>query len=113
MTELLTGIRLYRIYEHISTHQDARTPLGIETPGNVLRLLKLSEEVGEVAQAYIGVTGANKRKGITHTGRDVAKELCDVAITALVALHDWSATPWEDFDAMVQNVANRCEVEGS
>jgi hypothetical protein len=33
----------------------------------LLRLLKLQEEVGEVAEAVIGVTGSNPRKGTTHT----------------------------------------------
>ncbi|MGW2825561.1 MazG-like family protein [Streptomyces sp. NPDC001443] len=35
--------------------------------GLLLRILKLSEEVGEVAQAVIGATGQNPRKGVTHT----------------------------------------------
>ncbi|MGV9352353.1 MazG-like family protein [Streptomyces misionensis] len=51
-----------------------------------LRLLKLVEEAGEVAQAYIGTVGQNPRKGVTHTTTDVADELCDVIITAMVAL---------------------------
>lgn len=51
-----------------------------------LRLLKLVEESGEVAQAYIGTVGQNPRKGVTHTNADVADELCDVIITAMVAL---------------------------
>lgn len=59
----------------------------------VQRLLKLSEEAGEVAQAYIGMTGQNPRKGVTHTATDVAGELCDVVITALVALHDFTGCP--------------------
>ncbi|WP_129309447.1 MazG-like family protein [Streptomyces sp. L2] len=54
--------------------------------GVLLRILKLSEEVGEVAEAVIGATGQNPRKGVTHTWDDVQSELCDVAITALVAL---------------------------
>ncbi len=49
-------------------------------------MLKLSEEVGEVSEAVIGATGQNPRKGITHTWDDVEAELCDVVITALVAL---------------------------
>lgn len=51
-----------------------------------LRLLKLTEEVGEVAQAWIGVTGQNPRKGVTHTMPQVQDELCDVIVTAAVAL---------------------------
>lgn len=51
-----------------------------------LRILKLSEEVGEVAQAVIGMRGQNPRKGVTHTAHDLAGELCDVIVTAMVAL---------------------------
>ncbi|WP_051704977.1 MULTISPECIES: MazG-like family protein [unclassified Streptomyces] len=54
--------------------------------GLLLRILKLSEEVGEVSEAVIGATGQNPRKGVTHSWDDVQAELCDVVITALVAL---------------------------
>lgn len=49
------------------------------------RLAKLAEESGEVIAAFIGATGQNPRKGITHTVADVGDELLDVAITALAA----------------------------
>lgn len=52
----------------------------------LLRILKLSEEVGEVGQAVIGATGQNPRKGVTHGWEDVQEELCDVVVAALVAL---------------------------
>lgn len=52
----------------------------------ILRVFKVSEEVGEVAQAVIGATGQNPRKGITHTWNDVELELCDVILAGLVAL---------------------------
>ena len=50
------------------------------------RLAKITEEAGEVVAAYIGATGQNPRKGVTHTMEDVEEELLDVAITALAAL---------------------------
>ena len=50
------------------------------------RVMKLTEETGEAAQALIGVMGENPRKGITHSWEDVAAELCDVIFTAMVAL---------------------------
>ena len=81
--------------------------------GSALRLIKLQEEVGEVAQAYIGCRGANKRKGYTHTREDVARELCDVVITAMVALHDWTADPEEFLEDQVARIAERCRTEGS
>lgn len=52
----------------------------------LLRLVKVSEEVGEVAEAVHGMLGANPRKGHSHTEDDLQNELCDVALTALVAL---------------------------
>ena len=50
------------------------------------RILKLTEEAGEVAGAWIGLVGQNPRKGVTHTREEVAAELADVVITALVAI---------------------------
>jgi len=51
-----------------------------------MRILKVTEEAGEVASAYIGMTGQNPRKGVTHSREDVADELCDVILAAAVAL---------------------------
>ena len=50
------------------------------------RLAKVAEEAGEVIAAYIGATGQNPRKGVTHTMGDVRRELLDVALTALCAV---------------------------
>ena len=50
------------------------------------QIIKLMEEVGEVAAAWVGVTGTNPRKGITHRERDVVDELADVVNTALLAI---------------------------
>jgi len=50
------------------------------------QVIKLQEEVGEVAAALIGALGANPRKGFTHTTTDVAMELADVVITALLGI---------------------------
>jgi NTP pyrophosphatase (non-canonical NTP hydrolase) len=52
-----------------------------------LQVLKLSEEVGETAQAVVGAWGTNPRKGHSHTGRHVQEEVADTAITSLVALY--------------------------
>lgn len=51
------------------------------------RVAKVSEECGEVMQALIGYTGQNPRKGISHTMDDIRKELADVILTALCAIH--------------------------
>lgn len=50
------------------------------------RILKLTEEAGEAAGAWIGLLGQNPRKGVTHSREDVAAELADAAFTALVAI---------------------------
>lgn len=56
-----------------------------DVPAEV-RLLKLTEEVGEVAEAFIGMNGLNRRKGIHRTRDDLLAELSDVIITAAVAM---------------------------
>jgi NTP pyrophosphatase (non-canonical NTP hydrolase) len=70
--------------------RDARgwldTANGTGEPELTCRVLKVTEEAGEAAGAWIGVLGQNPRKGVTHSREDVAAELADVAITALVAI---------------------------
>jgi NTP pyrophosphatase (non-canonical NTP hydrolase) len=73
----------------------------------LLRVLKLSEEVGEVAQAVIGATGQNPRKGTSHNWEDVQAELCDVVITALVALRTLTPEAREVFTAHLEGVGAR------
>jgi NTP pyrophosphatase (non-canonical NTP hydrolase) len=58
-----------------------------------VQLLKLSEEVGEVAEAYIGLTGHNPRKGVTHTRDDLTGEVADVIITAAVSIVRLTGSP--------------------
>jgi NTP pyrophosphatase (non-canonical NTP hydrolase) len=64
---------------------DSRSPVPEETR-KILQILKITEEAGEVAEAVIGATGQNPRKGRSHSWEDVERELCDVIITAMVAL---------------------------
>ncbi|GAA1263836.1 MazG-like family protein [Kitasatospora nipponensis] len=54
--------------------------------GKVMRCLKIMEEGGEVAEALSGARSQNPRKGNSHTWEDVESELCDVIMTAMVAL---------------------------
>lgn len=75
--------------------------------GMLLRMLKIQEEVGEVAQAVIGATGQNPRKGTTHTWDDVRSELCDVVITALVALRTLTPDAREVFATHLAGVTAR------
>ncbi|WP_240969168.1 MazG-like family protein [Streptomyces sp. HNM0575] len=78
-----------------------------------MRLMKLAEESGEVMQAYIGATGQNPRKGHTHTTEDVASELCDVILTAAVALHRFSDDPAATLDSRIREVGRRSMSPGA
>lgn len=73
----------------------------------ILRVFKISEEVGEVAQAVIGATGQNPRKGVTHTWEDVEVELCDVILAAMVALE--SVAGDKAVDVFTDHVTRRHE----
>jgi len=73
----------------------------------LLRVLKLSEEVGETTQAVIGALGANPRKGTTHKWSDVEHELCDVIITAMVALTTLNPDARMVFAERLEHVATR------
>lgn len=72
-----------------------------------LRLLKLVEESGEVAQAWIGVQAQNPRKGASHTLHDVRDELCDVIVTAAVALASLTGDPAVLLDSKLARIAAR------
>ncbi|MFC0601432.1 MazG-like family protein [Streptomyces palmae] len=74
---------------------------------SLLRVLKLSEEVGEVAAAVFGATGQNPRKGLTHTWEEVHAELCDVILTAMVALASLTPDAREVFAAHLRRVTAR------
>ncbi|GAA3396235.1 MazG-like family protein [Streptomyces roseoviridis] len=91
-----------RLQEWLTAHQDLPPEQEI-----LLRVLKLSEEVGETAQAVIGATGQNPRKGRSHTWRDVEAELCDVVITAMVALRTLNPDAAEVFAGHLRRVAER------
>jgi NTP pyrophosphatase (non-canonical NTP hydrolase) len=73
----------------------------------LLRVMKLSEEVGETTQALSGVLGTNPRKGITHTWQDVEAELCDVILTAMVALTTLNPDARKIFAQRLEHIAER------
>lgn len=73
----------------------------------LLRVLKISEEAGEVAEAVHGVMGGNPRKGASHTWADVERELCDVVLTAMVALASLTPDARKRFEEHVSYVADR------
>ncbi|WP_308167388.1 MazG-like family protein [Catellatospora tritici] len=72
-----------------------------------MRILKVTEEAGEAARAWIGVTGQNPRKGVTHTPREVADELADVALSALVAIESLGFDPAQVLSACAAKVLDR------
>lgn len=77
-----------------------------------MRLLKILEEAGEVARAHAGTKGQNPRKGYTHTLQDVADELCDVIVTAAVALVSIDAgDPAAILDSKLKQIADRVGVQ--
>lgn len=71
------------------------------------RILKVTEEAGEAAQAWIGLLGQNPRKGVTHTRDQVAAELADVAFTALVAIASLDLDPHDALTDCATKVQSR------
>jgi NTP pyrophosphatase (non-canonical NTP hydrolase) len=67
--------------------------------------VKLAEETGELAEAIIGVTAQNPRKGQTHTYEDVDKELLDIATTALGAWEHRHGNEGGSLHALAAHVA--------
>jgi len=76
-----------------------------------MRTLKVTEEAGEVAAAYLGVHGQNPRKGRSHGWSDVMDELVDVIVTASVALATITDRPQEVLDAKLAKIAARSGVD--
>ncbi|KUO13137.1 MazG-like family protein [Streptomyces sp. DSM 15324] len=101
-----TSDDIWPTIESLWTWLDTHRPHDGST-GLLLRMLKLSEEVGEVAEAVIGAMGQNPRKGNSHSWEDVQGELCDVVITALVALRTLTPEPERVFGEHLGRVAER------
>ncbi|MFF5129966.1 MazG-like family protein [Streptomyces syringium] len=85
---------------------DAESTVAPEV-ARLLRVLKISEEAGEVAEAIHGVIGSNPRKGISHTWDDVQSELCDVILTSMVALKTITPDAAKVFEERLAYVAER------
>ncbi len=79
---------LFSAVSDITAWLDASNPAGPHE--DAMRVLKLTEEAGEAAAAYIGMVGQNPRKGVTHTLDDLLGELADVALTALCAIQHFT-----------------------
>jgi NTP pyrophosphatase (non-canonical NTP hydrolase) len=92
--------------EEIVRWLDDSSMLAPETE-KLLRIMKLTEEAGEVTQAVTGTLGQNPRKGVTHTWEDVQAELCDVIFTAMVALTTLTPDARDTFNGHLARVASR------
>jgi len=79
-------MHLYESIERITEWLDSNNVDMNRNSDEAMRIMKIGEEFGEVVQAYIGMTGQNPSKGITHTVYDVANELADVVVTAMCAM---------------------------
>ncbi|MEU2116332.1 MazG-like family protein [Streptomyces sp. NPDC016459] len=66
-----------------------------------LQVLKITEEVGEAAQAVIGARATNPRKGLSHTWDHVQEEVADCVITGMVTLARMRPDDAADFFAAV------------
>lgn len=70
-------------------------------------LLHLSEEVGEVAEAFSLHLGSNPRKPAVGSLEDVCDELADVVCTALTAIAFIGASPKEVLQRQMAKTKSR------
>ncbi|WP_343444436.1 MazG-like family protein [Micromonospora schwarzwaldensis] len=103
----VTTPTLFDIAAEVTARLDAINGRSREETG--LRILKVTEEAGEVAAAWIGTLGQNPRKGVTHTSDDVAAELADVVLTALVAIASLGHDPQQVIAACIGKVTDRLD----
>ncbi|SEG85726.1 hypothetical protein SAMN05216223_116126 [Actinacidiphila yanglinensis] len=73
----------------------------------LMRILKLQEELGEVAEAVMGAMGTNPRKGASHTWDDVESEVCDVILSGMVLLATLTPDAGKKFDERLSIIAER------
>ncbi|MFE2283867.1 NUDIX domain-containing protein [Streptomyces sp. NPDC059443] len=74
-----------------------------------MQMTKLSEEVGEAAQALLGVLGANPRKGVSHTMEEFQAEICDSIVAGMVLLR---ATTSDAASVLSDHVAQWSGLDG-
>lgn len=117
-TPVITDNDLWRALEGITAWLDDANR---ELPGDdEMRIMKLGEEIGEAREAvegyfaaiqigygrvvskYLGATGQNPRKGVTHTMDDVLDELADIAGTALSAIQHFTGNIDETREILIR-----------
>jgi NTP pyrophosphatase (non-canonical NTP hydrolase) len=96
----------WTLVERLRDWLDAESPVPADT-AKLMRVLKIGEEFGEVAEAVHGVTGTNPRKGHSHTWDDVHTELSDVILTAMIALATLTPDARQVFEARLHHIAAR------
>lgn len=84
--------------EHIVSVLDANDAIRGLHPESVLayRILQIAEETGEACKAFVGMVGHDPLKGVCSTLDDVTSELCNVVLTAIVALATAEPERWPD-----------------
>ena len=88
------------------------TANGLSAHEDSMRVMKVGEEFGEAVAAYIGMTGQNPRKGVTHTSDDLAAELADIAVTAMCALVDFCPGATDAYRAMIARAHLASKIDG-
>lgn len=83
------------------------TVLGNDGVQGIHQVMKLSEEVGEATQAYMGWQGINPRKGVTHTQAEFLAEVADVALTAMTTLAFFGEEPMQAIRDRIDVARNR------
>lgn len=79
---------------------------GLSTEAHVWRrIAKVTEENGEVTEAWLGVIGENQRKGTFGSVDDVIRELLDVATCALGAVEHLTGNVGESAELLAYHVA--------
>jgi NTP pyrophosphatase (non-canonical NTP hydrolase) len=99
---------LFQDVESITEWLDSSNPASEHEDS--MRVLKLLEEAGEAAAAYIGMVGQNPRKGVTHTKEQLLDELADVAVTALCAIQHFTQDTYitrELFTGKLRRIVDR------
>lgn len=76
------------------------------------RIGKITEENGEVTEAWLGAIGENPRKGVVGCVDDVVRELLDVALCALGAVEHFTGFDGSAMSMLSDHADYVCERAG-
>ena len=71
------------------------------------RVAKMTEELGEAIDAFIGLTGQNPRKGYYGTRDDLLDELADAALASILAIQHFTKDEAETVVILITRLAYR------